>query len=99
MSDTNKLNRLGELFGSFGKLAEDIGVDRSLPYKWRDRGEGVPTQHNPAIVAAAKRRGIDLEEVSACLDPHVCPCCNRPLDAGQALDYRRAKTALRARKK
>jgi hypothetical protein len=40
-------------------FAREVGVTTDLASKWR-RGRGIPSEHWPAVLAAAKERGIRL---------------------------------------
>lgn len=54
------------LFGGYAEVARIVGVTRAHPWKWtqprKERGTGgsVPAKHIPALLAAAKERGIPL---------------------------------------
>lgn len=86
-----KTRDLVHLFGGENKvLAAEIGVDASLISRWHTSGK-VPSHHNHKIIEAARRLGLDMVQVSACLERHQCPCCKRPLEPGQVLDRRLIK--------
>ncbi|MBA1159351.1 hypothetical protein [Microvirga mediterraneensis] len=88
-----KARRLFELFDGVGKLAAELGVSKSVVSRWDSEGKrgnhgSVPTHYNLRVMEAAKRVGLDLYAVSACLDERICPCCKRPLDAGMTFNRR-----------
>jgi len=82
-----KVERLIELFGSGAALAREAGVDPALVVRWKRDGY-VPAHHNTRVIEAAITKGLDLMEVNACLEPNVCPCCQRAMPEGQVVDRR-----------
>lgn len=95
---TTKAHLLFDLFGGGRELARELGVDHSTVSRWASDGPRgnrgkIPTHYNLSIVEAARRRGIDPARIERLLDGHVCPCCERPLEPGQALDRNKIKAA------
>lgn len=84
----NKASRLILLFGGPTKLSAALGIDVSAVSRWPVREKKVPVHHNPAIIEAARSLGIPVDKVEACLQPYVCPSCDRPMPAGFKLKPR-----------
>lgn len=94
-----KAGRLFVLFMGITNLAAELGVHKSVVSRWNRHGSRgnhgrVPSHYNIRIMEAAKRLGLDLHEVSQCLDEHVCPCCKRPLEPGFVIDKRYLREVL-----
>ena len=97
--DGTKAARLFGLFGSRTKLAEELGVDKSVVSRWNVHGKRgnygrVPTHYNMKIMERAQALGLDLHAVSETLDEHTCPCCKRPLEPGMTIDKRYLRQVL-----
>jgi hypothetical protein len=95
MATKNRALALATLFGGSNALARAIGVDKAITSRMVRAGK-IPTHYNVRVINAAAAAKIDQREIVPLLDDHVCPCCNRPLDADQPLDLRRV---ARAKKK
>lgn len=84
----NKPARLIQLFNGPTILSAELEIDVSAVSRWPKREKVVPVHHNPAILAAARRLGIPVDKVEACLQPYVCPSCERPMPPGLRLQPR-----------
>lgn len=89
----NHIERLAQIFGSKGKLAQAWGVDRSLVSRLSAKGV-VPPRHNRATRIALRgmvegmteqEAAAFIAEVEACLTVQNCPTCGHPIDEARVL--------------
>ncbi len=71
------------------RLAQLLGIDRRVVYRWmidgpRNTGGHVPTRYTHRILEAADAAGVSREVVAQYLDMDTCPTCGRPYEPGMA---------------
>ena len=87
-SDTPTACQIIARWPSVAALAEDIGVPRHIVYRWRLR-DSIAAEHDVALVAAAKRRGVYLtfEDLAHSRSvPYEAPRATKSPARGQAAE-------------
>lgn len=85
----NRVEKLAEIFGGLGKLAEACNVHHSLVTRWRKKGF-VPPHYNGRILEAACARELNASAIASdgLLITNRCPCCDQLLPEGKVIDSR-----------
>jgi hypothetical protein len=74
------MSELFQIFGSKKHLAEAIGEHPSVISRWYNQlGGKIPHKYNTAILNAAHKLGLDLDEVGSYLQ--ACCVCQTPWEA------------------